>query len=202
MRPELYLCVLCGQEPPSTFPCAPCVPWFKSKTDVAFVCLYIWGDSLRVPDEPTTRNRHAKGKTNMKLNHEKHGPHGNKVIGQPVGLPLNALKPASRDAKGSESFRLPCGAEHEKPPKPAKPDTKTPRPSVNFSVGRKAGSVCSVAKGNPPPYSVPPCAPWLFQTAAPNLRLRRVPLATRTSPNWKTMRSAAERNRRASQSNV
>lgn len=51
--------------------------------------LYIWGNSLRTPDEPTTRNRHAKGKTDMKLNYEKHGTHENKVIGRPIGLPLN-----------------------------------------------------------------------------------------------------------------
>ena len=55
--------------------------------------LYIWGNSLRTPDEPTTRNRHAKGKTDMKLNYEKHGTHENKVIGRPIGLPLNALSP-------------------------------------------------------------------------------------------------------------
>ena len=62
--------------------------------------LYIWGNSLRTPDEPTTRNRHAKGKTDMKLNYEKHGTHENKVIGRPIGLPLNALKPARALADG------------------------------------------------------------------------------------------------------
>ena len=36
----------------------------------------------------------------MKLNYEKNDTHENKVIGRPIGLPLNALKPARALADG------------------------------------------------------------------------------------------------------
>ena len=50
----------------------------------------------RTDDTKPTRER----KTDMKLNYEKHGTHENKVIGRPIGLPLNALKPARALADG------------------------------------------------------------------------------------------------------
>lgn len=160
--------------------------------------LYIWGNSLRTPDEPTTRNRHAKPTRERKNRHEtelRKTRHAREQSNRAANWlttectearagPCRRLRrcsatfPPNRKRffgtsrgtlKGTETFRLPCGAEHEnsrKPPLTA--DTKPLRFSVNFSVGRKAGSVCSVSKGNPP---------------RPNLRFQRVPPARRKSPS-------------------
>lgn len=109
--------------------------------------LYIWGNSLRTPDEPTTRNRHAKPTRERKNRHEtelRKTRHAREQSNRAANWlttectearagPCRRLRrcsatfPPNRKRffgtsrgtlKGTETFRLPCGAEHENSRKP------------------------------------------------------------------------------------
>ena len=58
------------------------------------------------PDEPTTQNRHAKGKTNMKLNRETHGAHGHMALRANTKATEHRL---AADTKTTRAFRVPKG---------------------------------------------------------------------------------------------
>ena len=101
----------------------------------------------------------------MKLNHETHGPHGHMALRADTKATEHRL---AADTKTTRAFRA-------------------RRVFVHFRVRPKAS----------PPFCVPQrdfqCVPWLFQTAAPNLRLGRVPLATRRSSSCATAAPTAVR---------
>ena len=74
------------------------------------------------PDEPTTQNRHAKGKTNMKLNRETHGTHGHMALRPPHSVCRNADFSAF-SGKGT------APSDTRKPPRLSRGCFKLPRPT-------------------------------------------------------------------------
>ena len=58
------------------------------------------------PNEPTIRNQRTKGKTNMKLNHETHGPHGHMALRADTKATEHRL---AAETKTTRAFRVPKG---------------------------------------------------------------------------------------------
>ncbi len=174
--------------------------------------LYIWGNSLRTPDEPTTRNRHAKPTRERKNRHEtelRKTRHAREQSNRAANWlttectearagPCRRLRrcsatfPPNRKRffgtsrgtlKGTETFRLPCGAEHENARKPPDGGHETAALFSEFLCRPQDRlRVFSVKRQSAAPTFVPSVCS-VFKSAASNLRFQRVPPAKRKSPS-------------------